>query len=97
MENIIESKRYIPCITDEEANLKVKDSKFIFICQLPENFNRVVNCETDKKDRLSYIVKKDCIEVTNNNLEPFSLHYEVSKSRMIESLIEEINSKLNSL
>lgn len=96
MEEVIESKRYVPCISEEDLNQA--DKQHQFICRLPENMTRIIRCESEDGNELQYsIIDNDYIEVTNQGINPFIIFYEVSKSQIIENLIQEIDNRLESI
>lgn len=81
------SKRYVPCIEEEDEKILFNEGRFTFLAPIPDNFIRVVKCENENKQTLSYTIDKQFIKVINNECGPFNLYYEATKSNILENLI----------
>ena len=86
-DNIIESKRLIPCITDEEMRTKYKDQKdFVVYCSYPNNFTKMIKCEDDNHNDVNYELLDTEIKIIINEIKPVTIYYEVTNSSILDQL-----------
>ena len=86
-DGIIESKRLVPCITDDELKSEYKDQKdFILYCNYPDNFIKMIKCEDDNHNDVNYELLDAEIKIITNEIKPVTIFYEVTHSYIFDQL-----------
>ena len=84
--DVIESKRLNPCMTEKEYNNRLES--YILYCSKPENFKEMVKCEDDDGNPVEYNIIDDEIKFSLTNITPVNIYYTVKYSHILDQLKE---------
>ena len=90
-DDILESKKLIPCITEEEYEKNYKDSnsgELTLYYNKPQNFQEMVECKDDEGNDIPYEILDLEIKFTLNDVKPINIFYKVNKSPILDQLKE---------
>lgn len=86
---VIESKRLIPCVTEEdEQDVENGEKVFELFWTKPSNFIRMLKCEDDDKNDIQFEVLDLEIKILVGSIKPVTIYYEVSNSSILDQLKE---------
>ena len=78
---VIESKRLIPCITEENEK-----RDFELFWTKPSNFIRMLKCEDENNNEIKYDVLDNEVKFYLDTIKSITIYYEVDKNEIYEQL-----------